>query len=93
MHWELGWVFEEKSRLKSERAFKEETNLFCQNAKSVSVLTGQSSSTMKMVHFCTCMKEMIVAAIFFRMTSSDCCSSKIKLARSSNTWTRKGDRS
>ena len=52
--------------------------------KSYSVLTEQSSSTMKMVHFCTCMKEIIVAAIFFRITSNDC-SSKIKLARSSST--------
>lgn len=49
------------------------------------VLTGQSSSTMKMVQLCTCMKEMMVAAIFFRITSSDCCSSKIRLARSSST--------
>lgn len=43
---------------------------------------------MKTVHFCTCMKDRMVAVTFFRITSSDCCSSKMRLARSSSTWAR-----
>lgn len=54
--------------------------------ESGSVLTELSSSTMKMVHFCTCIKVIMVAAIFFKITSKDCCSSNIKLARSRRTY-------
>lgn len=90
-HWELGCVLRKNSVWNQNTLSRKRSVRFLQNRKSLSVLTGQSSSTMKMVHFCTCMKEIIVAAIFFRITSNDCCSSKIKLARSSNTWTRKGD--
>lgn len=77
---ELGWILRQN---KAESVFKK---VFPSCKKqSHAVLTEQSSSTMNMVHFCTCMKEIMVAAIFCRITSNDCCSSKIKLARSSNT--------
>lgn len=52
-------------------------------------LTAVSRSEMKTVHPCACMKDKMVATVFLSRTSSDCCSSKIRLARSNNTYNTK----
>lgn len=49
-------------------------------------LTAVSLSVMKTVHSWACMKDKMVATVFLSKTSNDCCSSKIRLARSSNTY-------
>lgn len=49
-------------------------------------LTAVSLSEMKTVHSWACMKDKMVATVFLSKTSKDCCSSKIRLARSNNTY-------
>lgn len=49
------------------------------------VLTIESSSAMKTVQACACMKDRMVPANFLSKTSRHCCSSKMRLARSNST--------
>lgn len=49
------------------------------------ILTIESSSAMKTVHACACMKDRMVPENFLSNTSRHCCSSKMRLARSNST--------